>query len=228
MQLYPQVISPISAFAHSYTVLLPVPVILNWGSLPNRSLSMGLATQSYFLYHVPPSVNLLASLPTTEQPLLPVDVGGWDEEVSHQRSGWFKGPVLQSLLPHWPWPLRLSLNHWGLRSWFKVCMHFIAKNVYLHLCDSHSTVSLIQLEKYLWHNQQIENQWRNSECQRWIWKDFPETEQTDTASVIENKRKWLKRWRALQWCVRSRNETDGYCFYLTYHCTTRSFKPLEK
>lgn len=122
-----------------------VPVILNWGSLPNRLLSMGLVTQSYFVYHVPPSVNLLASLPALKPSLLPVGVVGWDEEVSHQRSGWSKGPVLQSLLPHWPWPLCLSLNHWGLRGWFQGCLHFIAKNIYLHLCDSHSTVSLIQL-----------------------------------------------------------------------------------
>lgn len=83
-------------------------------------------------------------------------------------------------------------------------------------------------ETYLWHNQQTENECKNSKYQRWIGKVFLETELTDTGSVVENKRKLLKRWETLQWYRRTRNQRDGYCFYLNYHCTTRSFRALEK
>ena len=98
----------------------PTTIILNRGSMPKRSLSMGLGTQLYFV-HLCPSFSNCPCIPPPCRASSPTVGGrGWDEEVSQQResrggAGWSRGPVLRSLLPHLAWPLSLSLNHWCLK-----------------------------------------------------------------------------------------------------------------
>lgn len=50
----------------THPVVLPCP-ILNGGSMPKRSLSMGLGTQCYFVHCVPPSVMSLHPSPLQSQ-----------------------------------------------------------------------------------------------------------------------------------------------------------------